>query len=169
MSGISDHDLARLHTVLEERDILNLMIRYADRIDANDPVGSAACFARDGVGHYWGEYVGREAIAARLAGILDQFLCTSHHLTNWLIDIDGDRARAQSYVYAFHRRRNDELPFWVSARWVDQLVRTPDEGWRFARREVAVVGRVLVEDIQRDLDHPNHPGRLDRPIGVWPL
>lgn len=169
MASMNDHDIARLQTMLTERDILNLMIRYADRIDANDPIGSAACFAEDGVGHYWGEFVGREAIAARLAGILDQFLCTSHHLTNWIIDIDGDRASAQSYVYAFHRRRSDELPFWVSARWVDQLVRTPNEGWRFARREVAVVGRVLVEDIQRDLNHPNHPGRLDRPVGVWPL
>jgi hypothetical protein len=169
MASMSDHDLARVQTMLTERDILNLMIRYADRIDANDPIGSAACFAEDGVGHYWGEFVGREAIATRLAGILDQFLCTSHHLTNWIIDIDGDRARAQSYVYAFHRRRSDDLPFWVSARWIDQLVRTPHEGWRFARREVAVVGRVLVEDIQRDLNHPNHPGRLDRPVGVWPL
>lgn len=169
MASMNDQDIARMQTMLTERDILNLMIRYADRIDANDPIGSAACFAEDGVGHYWGEFVGREAIAARLAGILDQFLCTSHHLTNWLIDIDGDRASAQSYVYAFHRRRGDELPFWVSARWVDQLVRTPNEGWRFARREVAVVGRVLVEDIQRDLNHPNHPGRLDRPVGVWPM
>ena len=161
--------IERLQQLLDERDILNVMIRYADRIDANDPVGSARCFASDGVGHYWGEFVGRDAIAARLAGILDQFLCTSHHLTNWLIDLDADRATAQSYVYAFHRRRRDELPYWVSARWIDQLVRTADEGWLFARREVAVVGSVLVHDVDKNLNHPNHPGRLDRPLGVWPL
>jgi hypothetical protein len=159
----------RIQQLIDERDILNLMIRYADRIDANDPIGSAACFAPDGVGDYWGDFVGREAIATRLAGILDAFLCTSHHLTNWLIEIDGDRATAQSYVYAFHRRRKDELPFWVSARWIDQIVRTPDEGWLFARREVAVVGSVVAQDMERTLAHPNHPGRLDRPLGVWPL
>jgi hypothetical protein len=78
-------------------------------------------------------------------------------------------ATSQAYVYAFHRRRSDGLPFWVSARWIDQIVKTEDEGWRFARREVAVVGRVLVQDIDADLDHPNHPGRLDRPLGVWPI
>jgi hypothetical protein len=160
---------ARLAQLLEERDIVRLMTQYADRIDANDPIGSAACFAPDGVGFYWGEFVGREAIAARLAGILDQFWCTSHHLTNWLIELNGDRATAQSYVYAFHRRRSDGLPYWVSARWVDQLVRTPEEGWRFARREVATVGSVLAQDIDANLNHPNHPGRLDRPLGVWPL
>jgi len=161
----------RLQQLLDERDIVNLMTRYADRIDGNDPIGSAACFAPDGVGHYWGEFVGREAIAARLAGILDAFVCTSHHLTNWLIEIgtDGDTASAQAYVYAFHRRRKDELPFWVSARWIDQLVRTPDEGWLFARREVAVVGSVLVHDVDKNMNHPNHPGRLDRPLGVWPI
>src|SRR5436190_3261294 len=76
----------RIQQLLDERDIVRLMTRYADRIDANDPVGSAACFATDGVGDYWGEHQGREAIAARLAGILDAFSCTSHHLTNWLID-----------------------------------------------------------------------------------
>ena len=159
----------RIQQLIDERDILNLMIRYADRIDANDPIGSAACFAPDGVGDYWGDFVGREAIATRLAGILDAFLCTSHHLTNWLIEIDGDHATAQSYVYAFHRRRKDELPFWVSARWIDQIVHTPAEGWLFARREVAVVGSVVTQDLERTLAHPNHPGRLDRPLGVWPL
>lgn len=166
MTGI---DSTRLQRYLDEKDIIDLMIRYADRIDANDPIGSAACFLPDGVGFYWGEFTGRAAIAERLAGILDQFLCTSHHLTNPIITIDGDAATARSYVYAFHRRRKDGLPYWVSARWIDRIVRTPDEGWLFARREVATVGSVVAEDVERRLDHPNHPGRLDRPLGVWPL
>jgi len=166
MSGI---DSTRLQRLIDEADITALMIRYADRIDANDPIGSAACFTTDGVGFYWGEYVGRPAIAARLAGILDQFWCTSHHLTNSIITVEGDRAHAQSYVYAFHRRRSDDRPYWVSARWIDTLERTPDQGWLFARREVATVGNVVVDDIERKMNHPNHPGRLDRPIGVWPL
>ena len=53
--------------------IQQLMIRYADRIDANDPEGAAACFAEDGVGKYWGDCEGRKAIAERLGFILSLF------------------------------------------------------------------------------------------------
>ena len=57
---------AALQEMIEARAIEQLMIRYIDRVDANDPVGAAACFAEDGLGVYWGDYRGREAIAERL-------------------------------------------------------------------------------------------------------
>lgn len=37
----------------EKQAIHDLMAHYADRIDANDPEGAAACFAADGIGVYW--------------------------------------------------------------------------------------------------------------------
>jgi uncharacterized protein (TIGR02246 family) len=95
-----------IRTLLDERAIERLMVRYADRIDADDPVGAAACFAPDGLGVYWGEHRGREAIAERLDGILARFTATSHHLTNMAATIDGDRATAQSYVYPGRRSRS---------------------------------------------------------------
>lgn len=147
--------------LVEARAIEQLMIRYVDRIDANDPVGAAACFAPDGVGDYWGRYEGREAIAERLAGILDQFSATSHHLSNVGCRIDGDRATALSYVYAFHRYRDTNEPFHVWGRWVDELVKL-DGQWLFAQREVHLVGSYRMGDRHADRVHPGHPGRLDR-------
>ncbi|MCC6382737.1 MAG: nuclear transport factor 2 family protein [Dehalococcoidia bacterium] len=136
------------------------MTRYADRIDANDPEGSAACFAEDGLGVYWGDYRGRAAIADRLRGILKQFATTSHHLTNVLITLDGDRATAQSYVYAFHRYQDGGRFMHVWGRWVDELVRR-DGSWYFARREVVTVGRINEGNPPNDREgHPGHPGRL---------
>lgn len=152
-----------IQKLLDERDIRRLMVHYADRIDANDPVGAAACFTPDGTGIYWGEYTGRAAIAARLAEILDGFTVTSHHLSNEAIEVTGDRAVSLSYVYAFHRRAADGSPLHVWARWVDRLERT-DEGWRFARREVARVGRISAEP-EGPIDFEGHPGRLDRAPG----
>ena len=143
------------------RAIEQLMVRYADRIDANDPEGAAACFAEDGVGKYWGDFRGRKEIAARLAKILDLFSATSHHLSNVSIRLDGDRATAMSYVYAFHRMAdtNDPMHYW--GRWVDRLVRT-DEGWLFAEREVVGIGSIEPNDAGRDREQPGHPGRLRR-------
>jgi uncharacterized protein (TIGR02246 family) len=146
---------------LDLRAIEQLMVRYADRIDANDPEGAAACFAEDGVGKYWGEYRGRKEIAARLSKILDRFAATSHHLSNVSIRLDGNRATATSYVYAFHRMAgtNDPMHYW--GRWVDRLVRA-DEGWLFAEREVVGIGSIEPNDAGRDRAQPGHPGRLKR-------
>ncbi len=38
-----------IQELLDKQAITELMIRYAERIDANDPEGAAACFAEDGV------------------------------------------------------------------------------------------------------------------------
>jgi 3-phenylpropionate/cinnamic acid dioxygenase small subunit len=147
--------------LLDFRAIEQLMVRYADRIDANDPEGAAACFAEDGIGKYWGECRGRKEIAARLSKILDLFSATSHHLSNVSIHLDGDRATAMSYVYAFHRMADtgDPLHYW--GRWVDRLVRV-DEGWRFAEREVVGIGSIEPNDAARDRAQPGHPGRIER-------
>jgi uncharacterized protein (TIGR02246 family) len=150
-----------LRELVEARAIEQLMINYIDRIDANDPVGAAACFTEDGVGVYWGEYRGRVAIAERLTGILDRFEHTSHHLSNVAATIDGDRAVSQAYVYAFHRwtGTNDFLHYW--GRWVDEL-RKVDGRWLFARREVVGVGSYVAGDAEKERSFPGHPGRIRR-------
>ncbi len=142
---------------IEKLAIHELMARYAERIDAKDPAGAVACFAQDGVGVYWGEYRGREAIEARLTEILDAFLATSHHLSNILITLDGERATALSYVYAFHRLAGSREPMHYWGRWVDALVKR-DGQWLFARREVVGVGSM--GSARGDFSHPGHPGRL---------
>lgn len=150
-----------LHDLIEGRRIEQLMIRYCDRIDADDANGAAACFTDDGVGVYWGEFRGRAAIAERLHGILAAFTATSHHLSNVAPVITGETATALSYVYAFHRRAgsNDYLHYW--GRWVDEL-RKVDGHWLFARREVVGIGSVVPGDVERDRMHPGHPGRVAR-------
>jgi ketosteroid isomerase-like protein len=160
-SGATDPAVARL---LDERAIERLMADYCDRIDANDPAGAASCFANDGIGHYWGEFRGPSAIAERLVEILDEFTATSHHLSNIRIEFgdDPDRATAQSYVYAFHRRRADASSFHYWGRWVDELVRTR-HGWRFHRREVVGIGGYEPGDRRRNRTFPGHPERIDRP------
>lgn len=158
MSATSD-----MAMLLDEREIEQLMVHYIDRVDANDPVGAAACFTPDGIGIYWGEYQGREAIASRLREILDAFTATSHHLSNVAIQVDGDVATAQSYVYAFHRTVEDRSQLHVWGRWIDRLMRT-QEGWRFAHREVLLVGRVGDHPaaVEEDDRLGGHPGRLVR-------
>ena len=146
-----------LAQMAEKFAITELMSRYCDRIDAKDPAGAAACFTEGGVGDYWGEETGRAAITARLTGILARFQATSHHLTNVLIELNGERASAMSYVYAFHRKAADSSAMHVWGRWVDRLEKV-DGQWLFAHRRVALVGSENRDG--GDFDHPGHPGRL---------
>ena len=152
--------------VLDIHAIQQLMVRYAERIDANDPEGAAACFAEDGIGKYWGDFEGRKAIAERLTVILNLFSCTSHHLSNTSIELEGGQATAMSYVYAFHTMADSGEPWHYWGRWVDRLKRT-DEGWLFAEREVVGVGSLEPASADPDVvkpasAHPGHPGRLQR-------
>jgi uncharacterized protein (TIGR02246 family) len=142
---------------IEKSAIQDLMIHYAERIDAKDPAGAAACFTEDGVGVYWGDCRGRRAIRERLTSILNMFLATSHHLSNVQIKLDGERATALSYVYAFHRLADNREPMHYWGRWVDELVKR-DGQWLFARREVVGVGSI--GSARGDFDHLGHPGRL---------
>lgn len=148
-----------LQELIDLRAIEQLMIRYCDRIDANDPEGAADCFAEDGVGKYWGVFRGRKEIAGRLRRILKGFSATSHHLSNIKIDLDGDRATAVSYVYAFHRMADTGEPTHYWGRWVDRLVKV-DGQWLFAERQVVGVGSIEPGDAGRGRPHPGHPGRL---------
>jgi len=148
----------RLQTLLDKQEIYELMVKYTDRIDANDPVGAASCFAPDGVGAYGTECKGRKAIGDLLGTILLKYLATSHYLSNVSIKVDGDRATAMSYIQTFHRMKNKETMF-TYGRWLDDLVRLDGE-WFFARREVRRVGSINFPD--GDFIHPGHPGRLYR-------
>ncbi len=155
-----------LKELLDIHAIQQLMVHYAERIDANDPEGAAACFAEDGIGKYWGTLKGRKEISEVLTVILSIFSVTSHHLTNTKIELDGDQATAMSYVYAFHRMADSNEPLHYWGRWVDKLKRT-EEGWRFAEREVVGVGSIEPEPSESGIpvptfEHPGHPGRLQR-------
>jgi uncharacterized protein (TIGR02246 family) len=150
-----------MQELLDERAIRQLMNRYLDRIDANDPEGAAACFAKDGIGKYWGEFKGRKAIAARLVKILDAFSSTSHHVSNINIKLDGDKATAMSYAYAFHRMADSGEPMHFWGRWLDRFVRT-EEGWLFAEKEVMGVGSIEPGGADKTRKYPGHPGRLRR-------
>ena len=130
-----------LQELSDIKAIENLMVHYADRIDAKDAEGAAACFTEDGIGHYWGDYKGRKEIAECLTTILQMFKHTSHHLSNMNINLNGNRATAKSYVYAFHRMAASNKPMHFWGRWVDRLVKI-NNNWYFEEREVVTIDSI---------------------------
>jgi ketosteroid isomerase-like protein len=119
-----------------DRDaIRHLLATYTYNGDRGRVSDLAACFAEDGVIEFPGtRAVGPQAIAAALssgpANPARTFV--RHHITNPLIEVDGNGATARSYFTVHSDNGPDH-----SGTYNDKLVRTA-AGWRFAHRQVRI-------------------------------
>jgi 3-phenylpropionate/cinnamic acid dioxygenase small subunit len=141
----------RLRALEDERDIGKLIMRYAQRLDLRDHKGYAALFARNG---RWsgrmGDATGPDAIEAMLIEGLgptpDDFRNTQnfHLMSNLLIKIDGDTAKAESRLTYFARKDGKPVAM-LAGRYEDELVRE-DGHWRFKYRRV--IGEIPTREEQ---------------------
>lgn len=119
-----------------QRDaIRDLLARYTYNGDRGRVADLAACFTENGVLDFPGASpVGPEEIASALSSGTrnPQLTLVRHHITNPLIDINGDEASARSY-FAVHSNTGPDH----SGTYDDRLVRTAD-GWRFTYRRVRI-------------------------------
>src|SRR5690606_16297020 len=132
----------RLQALEDEREIRELLIHYAQRLDNRDHKGYAELFSRDG---RWsgklGDYRGPEAIEKMLVETFgptpEGFENTNnfHLMSNILIKVDGDRATAQSRITYFERSPENRPVAMLAGRYEDELVRE-DGRWKFKHREV---------------------------------
>ena len=62
-----------------------------------------------------------------------------HLLTNYLIDLHGDRAGSETYALVYHRLEgeDEDEDFIVGVRYLDDLARLAD-GWRITRRRTTM-------------------------------
>lgn len=125
--------MAELH---EDRDaIRHLLATYTYNGDRGRVDALAACFAEDGVLEFTGKApCGPAAIAEALSSGTRNTALTfvRHHITNPLIEVDGDNATARSYFAVTSDNGPDH-----SGTYSDRLVRTA-QGWRFAHRTVRI-------------------------------
>ena len=119
--------------------INDLLVRYTRAIDTKDWNLLDTCFLPDAdvdytaTGGIAGKY--RE-VRAWLAKALAPFPITVHYITNSIVELNGDRAKARTLVYnpMFFGNPDGSLhDFTVGATYVDELVWTA-EGWRIAKR-----------------------------------
>ena len=115
--------------------IRDLLARYTYNGDRGRIEALGACFAADGVLEFpGGRGVGPEGILPALtgAGRRSELTFVRHHITNPLIELDGDAATARSYFAVSSDNGPDH-----SGTYADRLARTA-AGWRFAHRRVRV-------------------------------
>ncbi|KZX57111.1 hypothetical protein A3709_04940 [Halioglobus sp. HI00S01] len=124
-----------------EREIENLVYRYAELIDDGQFDTLAALFARaqyvDQDGNVLGE--GAEAIGEIYRGftrLYPEGTPRSHHVTtNVIIEVSGQTASARSYFTVLQATDNLPLQPIIAGRYHDTFACDAD-GWYFTRRQV---------------------------------
>jgi hypothetical protein len=130
-----------LQTIADRIAVEECIYRYAHLIDAMQFHRVAEeVFTQDGSIDFGGaRSVGREAIHAQCMTYQGALLGCSHNVTNLIIEVTGDEARAASRILAWHwfaipgadpLRPTDLL---AVGGYEDRLRRTP-EGWRIYER-----------------------------------
>jgi hypothetical protein len=131
--------MADLETLLAHHEISQVIYRYARGIDRFDLDLVRSCYhpdAHDQHGNMEGDV---DAFIDMCRRVLPAFEATQHFMGNLLIEVDGDRARAETYAVIYHRIKKDDGTgkdeVW-GIRYVDRFERR-DGAWRIAYRVVA--------------------------------
>ena len=144
----------QLREILDRQAITELIHRYCECFDRNDPEGVAALFTPDAIVDYNPDTENIEGadLAATIAiGLRDTFAATSHHVSNVMITFENNAtARSLCYVDAWHRYRDGSPDGFLWGRYLHRFVRTP-EGWRITALLLQAAGTV---DFHRARMHP---------------
>jgi ketosteroid isomerase-like protein len=128
-----DYIQQELRELRDHQQIVSCLHRYSRGIDRCDVDIVESCFHPDAV-QDTGMYVGSARGWAELVNgfHLGECLSQQHHLTNHVLEIDGDGAHVESYFLATVRGKDGTTKI-VSGRWIDRFERRAGQ-WRIAVR-----------------------------------
>ena len=117
--------------------ILNVLHDYVDAIDRKDweKLGSQVFTEELDMDFVTWQARSPEEAVEHISAFLDRCGRTQHLLGSYHVEIDGDVARARTYVRAFHLGTGDLKgeTYEMAGEYRDELRRTED-GWRIAVR-----------------------------------
>jgi hypothetical protein len=139
--------------------ISEVLVRYATGIDQRDWPLFRTCWTHDvdaDYGHL-GRFTSVEEITDAMTKAHADMGPTHHRMSNFVIDVDGDRAAVRSYVHAVLMLTPDDPDRWIDVvgHYDDVFVRTA-EGWRISRR-TSRMARTLAHGVGPS--EPAEPGR----------
>ncbi len=131
-----------LEELLHKEAIREQLYRYCRAVDRGDKELIRSIYHPDATDNH-GVFEGpaSEFVELDVAEVMPGLVITQHLIGNILIEIDGDVARAESYVLASHRVEQADGPhdIVVWGRYLDRFERRLGE-WRIAHRQCVFDG-----------------------------
>ena len=125
-------DASALRRLLDIQEITEVIYRYCRGIDRRDYELVRSCYHADAVDDHGDFRGGVDEFLAYVAKGLPAFERTMHFIGNLLVEPEGDRARAESYLVAYHHlrasRTKPERDYLVGLRYVDDFERREASG-----------------------------------------
>jgi SnoaL-like domain len=157
------HD-PEVQALLDQQAIRDVVLRYCRGIDRLDLELVRSCYHADATDDH-GTFTGtRDEYVAWVGEVLTRFSGTMHLVANQLVELDGDRARSETYGVAYHHgdpptdgRRN----FATGFRYVDRFEHR-DGVWRIAARVAVREWTHTVPAEQQWIIPPERDGRRGR-------
>lgn len=148
----------------DEREIIDLAVKYAIAVDERDWTSFRECFTADASGDYSVHVPTYEALEENARRLMPVTV-THHAVTNFRLSVDGDRATLRCHLVAFHYREGalGGDTFTIRGAYHDRLVRTPEGGWRISYRRLdrwhlegnpAVIPPPLTDEPPHPVGHP---------------
>lgn len=138
------------YPVADHLQILNVLGRYSFALDAHDQPRLIACFHDGAEINFCGAVMTPAEFAAGTAALLDNVVGI-HQAGNQVVDIENDRAKAMSYVFAVHKllenneqaevifgRVSGPTDSLILGRYDDELERR-DGAWKIRRRKITFI------------------------------
>jgi hypothetical protein len=125
--------VAEVQLLKDKTEIRETLDRYWFGEDRCDPDAVASAFTEDA---RYGTLESKDEIRSRMQWGLPLYDSMQHCFASSKVEIDGDRATADTMAIGFNVGPNDDGEQRVlvrGLRYVDELVRT-DDGWAIARR-----------------------------------
>ncbi|MBP7336278.1 nuclear transport factor 2 family protein [Niveispirillum sp.] len=132
-----DKGTDRLALLEAKQEITEVLYRYARGWDRLDEETLRSCFFADAQ-HQHGGFKGlSQDFITKAFPMVAKVKSTTHAISNVLIEVKGDKAVAECYFAAHHRRMNkdgtDEEDYFLSGRYLDRFEKR-DGVWKIAAR-----------------------------------
>jgi uncharacterized protein (TIGR02246 family) len=150
-----------LQALLDKQAIREVVMRYCRGVDRCDPELVGSAYWPDGTDdhpgdqHFTGATIGEEMVQS----MREHMLSTNHQITTQTIELDGDRAAAESYSLGNHVMA-DGRRLRTLVRYLDQFERRGGE-WRISHRLCINDAAEVLSPDDGGLGVPS-PGRRDR-------
>ncbi len=149
--------------LLDRMAIQDCVIRYSRGLDRHDDEMLATVYHPEALDHH-GRFTGtREEFIPWVQGLHAQnWTCHMHFVTNHTVEIEGDTAHSETYVFFTLNRKDGSGVDLGGGRYLDRLERR-DGAWRIAAREVIIDWTCLAPSPVRD-----DQDEVDAfPTGTW--
>lgn len=125
----------RFQLTADKMEIRDALARYCRGLDRHDVDLMLSAYHPDAREQH-GEFDGTPAEYGKyVMGVVKEAVVSAHMITNVLIEVNGDRANSEAYVYVIHQLAGDDFEDHIVGRFLDRFEKRAGD-WRIAHRLV---------------------------------